>query len=99
MSVLPSTPINVGLVNLPAGSVSLHLTDATRQFLDSVLASVPAGKRCSARLVIDWNQVRGTAVDAQIGAHLTGPVDVAAGAGWSQQSGAYAGAMIRVEWD
>jgi hypothetical protein len=96
---LPSTPINVGLMTLPAGTVGLRLTDATQAFLNSVLASIPADKRGSARLVVDWKQVGGANVEAQIGAHIAGPVDVAAAAGWSQQQGAHAEALLRVEWD
>jgi hypothetical protein len=103
MTVLPSTPLKVGLMTLPSATIPVHLTDGTRAFLDSVLLAIPEGKRGSARLVIDWKQTIGATVDTQIGAHLThvGPadVDVAAGAGWSQQQGGYAGALIRVEWD
>jgi hypothetical protein len=90
-------------MTLPSGTASLHLTDATRAFLDSVLASIPEGKRGAARLVLDWKQVGGASVDGQIGAHVAdiGSVDVdaAAGVGWSQQQGGYAGVMLRVEFD
>jgi len=99
MAPLPSTPLKVGLMTLPAATVPIQMTAATRAFLDSVLLSIPADKRGSARLVIDWDQARGAAVDAQIGAHVVGPLDAAAGAGWSQQRGAYAGLLLRIEWD
>ena len=99
MAVLPSTPLKVGLLTLPSATVPIHLTDATRAYLDAALDAIPADKRGSARLVLDWTQVGGAAVDAEVGMHVKGPLDAAAGAGWSQQRGAYVGAMLRIEWD